>query len=399
MRLELPVPVSDALDVLIDAGHDAVLVGGCVRDLVRGESPGDWDVATSAHPDRVMELFPGASIENRFGTVTVRRGGLQVQVTPFRAEGSYADHRRPDEVRFGVDLAEDLERRDFTVNAMAWSPRGEATPSQGGVARDGELIDPHGARRDLADGVLRAVGDPDTRLGEDALRLLRAVRFAVRLGLRLDDVTRDAVTRRAADARLLSGERVRDELRRMLTSQEPPPSAAIMLMEQLGLLGEVLPEVASLRGVPQAKALPGDALDHSLRTLDALPASDPVLRLAGLLHDVGKPGTMADHRFVGHEILGARLARDVVERLRFARAEIQRVTHLVRHHMFTYAPDWTDAAVRRFVRRVGSDRLDDLFALRRADNAASGVTEPRVGGLAELQRRVDDAMRGAAVET
>ncbi|MFN2484143.1 MAG: CCA tRNA nucleotidyltransferase [Candidatus Limnocylindria bacterium] len=395
----MPAPVSEALDVLIDAGHEAVLVGGCVRDLVRGERPGDWDVATAADPERTLELFAGSSLENRFGTVTVRRNGVVLQVTPFRSEGTYADHRRPDVVRFGAGLLQDLQRRDFTINAMAWSPTGRGDATDGGVARDGELIDSHGGRDDLRAGILRAVGDPDRRLSEDALRLLRAVRFAFRLGLRLESATREAIARRAADARLLSGERVRDELGRILGSREPPPSVAFALMEELRLLGELLPEVAALRGVLQAKALPGDALDHSLRTMDALPADDPVLRLAGLLHDLGKPQTLVEDRFVGHEVVGADLARGILERFRYSRAEIERVTHLVRHHMFAYAPDWTDAAVRRFVRRVGSDQLADLFALRRADNAASGVAEPPRGGLSELERRIDVAMRDAAVET
>ena len=399
MRIDLPAPVSDALDVLTDAGHATSLVGGCVRDLIRGDQPGDWDAATAAVPDQILELFPGSQLANRFGTVTVRRSGLEVQVTPFRTEGSYADHRRPDEVRFGADLGEDLARRDFTINAVAWTPTGPGTPGDAGVSRDGRLIDPYGGRSDLDAGILRAVGDPHVRFAEDALRLLRAVRFAVRFGLELDHATRDAITARASDARHLSGERVRDELNRIIGSRTSPPSVAFELMEELGLLGELLPEVAALRGVPQSKALPGDALDHSLRTLDALPAADPVLRLGGLLHDVGKASTFGDGRFIGHETVGAELARTVMQRLRYPRAEIERVAHLIRHHMYDYEPHWTDAAVRRFVRRVGAEHLADLFALRRADNAASGVAEPDEAGITELERRIETALRGAAVET
>lgn len=391
MRLDLPIPVIDLLDALVADGHEAALVGGCVRDLVRGEPPGDWDVATAAPVQRVVDLFPGSHVENRFGTVTVRRSGLQMQVTPYRLESAYRDHRRPSDVRFGGDIEDDLGRRDFTVNAMAWMPAAGASP-------DGELIDPYGGARDLADGVLRAVGRPEVRFEEDALRLLRAVRFATLLRLEIEPRTREAITALAGNARHLSGERVRDELTRILRAVDPPPSHAFGLMEELGLLAVVLPELAQLRGIPQGKPLPGDAFDHSLRAADALPAHDPVLRLAGLLHDLGKATTLADGHFIGHENVGANLARVVMQRLRFARAEIDRVVHLVRQHMFAYTPDWTDAAVRRFVLRVGRSSIEDLFAIRRADNAASGVVEPSEGGLGELTSRIDAVSRDAPLE-
>ncbi|HEX5579265.1 MAG TPA: HD domain-containing protein, partial [Candidatus Limnocylindria bacterium] len=235
---------------------------------------------------------------------------------------------------------------------------------------------------------------------EDALRMVRAVRFATRLGLELDASTATAIEARAGAVASLSGERVRDELRRMLgaTPPGPPPSTALAMMERLGLLAVLLPELQALRGVPQAKALPGDALDHSLRTLDALPAEAFDLRLAGLLHDLGKATTLADGHFIGHEVEGATLADGVVRRLRLPRGEAARVVRLVRQHMFAYTPDWTDAAVRRFVRRVGADLLDDLFALRVADNAASGAREPATGGIDELRGRVAAVLAGDALE-
>ncbi|MGH2455096.1 MAG: CCA tRNA nucleotidyltransferase [Candidatus Limnocylindria bacterium] len=397
LRIQLPSGVERVLSELAAAGAEAVLVGGCVRDVVRGEDPDDWDVATSAPPEAVAARFPGSSWENRFGTVTVRpeavpgREGVPgreqadpapgVEVTTYRLEGDYGDRRRPDSVRWGTSLAEDLARRDFTINAMAWRPLELAAGS-------GRLVDPHGGADDMRAGVLRAVGDPDRRIGEDALRLVRALRFATRFGLALDPATEAAVRRHAALAAELSGERVRDELLRILAGSATP-STAFAMMEELGLLGVLLPELGALRGVPQSKALPGDALDHSLRTADALPGRDPVLRLAGLLHDLGKATTLADGHFIGHESEGARMAATVGRRLRLARPDVERLTRLVRQHMFAYTPRWTDAAVRRFVRRAGTDLLDDLFALRAADNAASGVREPQTGGLAELRRRVD----------
>jgi poly(A) polymerase/tRNA nucleotidyltransferase (CCA-adding enzyme) len=387
----IPGSVADVLRTLAATGHDAVLVGGAVRDLLRGVLPTDWDVATSAPPDEVAPRFPGSTWLNRFGTVTVH-GDPTVEVTSYRSEGGYADRRRPDEVRFGVPLADDLARRDFTINAIAWRPIDLARGS-------GEVIDPHGGRADLAAGVLRAVGDPAARFEEDALRLLRALRFAARFELRLDPATERALREHAPSAATVSGERVRDELLRMLGDATHPPGGALRALEGSGLLRVLLPELAALRGVPQGKPLPGDALDHSLRTADALTAGDPILRLAGLLHDVGKATTLADGHFIGHETQGADLAAAVLDRLRLPRDATDRIVHLIRQHMFAYAPDWTDAAVRRFVRRVGPDALDDLFALRAADNAASGVVVPPSGGVAELRERIARVAIGAALET
>jgi putative nucleotidyltransferase with HDIG domain len=319
---------------------------------------------------------------------------MAIEVTTYRIEGDYRDRRRPDKVRWGDSLVDDLGRRDFTINAVAWVP--VDLP-----ARSGRLVDPYGGARDLEARLLRAVGDPDARFAEDALRLVRAARFATRFGMRLDPATEAAIRRNAALAATLSGERVRDELFRVLGAAEAaePPSAAFLLMERLGLLEAILPELAALRGVPQDKALAGDALDHSLRTADALSADDPLLRLVGLLHDIGKASTLAAGHFIGHEHVGADLAEATFRRLRLPRRAIGRAVHLVRSHMFVYRADWTDAAVRRFVRRVGPAALADLFALREADNAASGVREPPSGGLSELRERANEELARTALST
>jgi poly(A) polymerase/tRNA nucleotidyltransferase (CCA-adding enzyme) len=382
---ELPQAVAGVLARLVEAGHQAALVGGSLRDLLRGGVPGDWDVATSAPPEEVATLFPGVTWENPFGTVTVRAtpGPVSVEVTTFRVEAGYRDQRRPDEVRWGGSLEEDLARRDFTINAIGWIP--EDLRSRRGV-----LVDPHGGAEDLQRGLLRAVGDPDQRFAEDALRLMRAVRFATRFGLALEPATEEALRRHASAAATLSGERVRDELLRILGSDSAaaPPSIAFEMMERLGLLVVILPELQALRGVPQAKARPGDALDHSLRTADALLPSDPYLRLFGLLHDVGKASTLGDGHFIGHETQGAQMVEAILRRMHVPRIEVARGRLLVRHHMFAYGPEWSDAAVRRFIRRVGAPALSDLFALRRADDVASGVEEPQRSGLDELRARV-----------
>ncbi|HVM25833.1 MAG TPA: CCA tRNA nucleotidyltransferase [Candidatus Limnocylindrales bacterium] len=376
----LPEGPRGVLAALAEAGHEAALVGGCLRDLLRGESPDDWDVATAALPEQVSALLAGSSWENRFGTVIVP-GPVPVEVTTYRSESTYSDRRRPDDVTFHGSLAGDLARRDFTINAIAWLP-----DRPGATA--GRLVDPHGGLADLRAGRIRAVGAAEDRFAEDALRVLRGVRFALRFDFEIEPATEAALAGAVPLTRGLSGERVRDELLRLLGDAAIAPSAAIERWERLALLGALVPELAALRGVPQNKPRGGDALDHAAWTADALPARDAVLRLAGLLHDLGKAETLAGGHFIGHEVVGAQLAEEVMRRLRFGGREIARVRHLVRQHMFAYDAGWTDAAVRRFIVRVGHAALDDLFALRHADNAASGVAEPDSGGLDELRRRI-----------
>ena len=377
----VPDRVSHVLRTLADAGHEVALVGGVVRDRLLGlDHRGDWDGATAARPEEVVALFEGATWENRFGTVTIGADPA-VELTSYRAEGAYRDRRRPDEVRFGVSLTEDLARRDFTINAMAWLPIDLD-------AGRGRLVDPHGGQSDLEARLLRAVGDPRERFAEDALRLIRAARFAGRFDLAIETATEAAIREQAATVRHVSAERVRDELLRIL-DRDPTPSRALTLLERLGLLVVVLPEVAALRGIPQAKAVPGDALDHSLRAVDAAQASEPpVLRLAALLHDIGKARTLHDGHFIGHERVSAEMAAEVLRRLRVPRALSERIVGVVRHHMYDYEPAWTDAAVRRFVRRLGEVDRELLFDLRRADNAASGVGPAGDENQAELEARI-----------
>ena len=381
----LPERVAHVLSTLADAGHEVALVGGSVRDrLLEGEATGDWDAATSARPEQVADLFAGATWENRFGTVTVGSHPA-VEITSYRTESDYADRRRPNDVRFGVSLDEDLARRDFTINAMAW------VPIDLGAGR-GRLLDPFGGRRDLDDRLLRAVGDPRRRFAEDALRLVRAARFAGRFGLRIEPDTEAAIVALAPTVTTVSQERVRDELLRMLTLDRAP-SGALLLLERFGLLDVLLPELAALRGIPQSKALPGDALDHTLRAVDAASAdSGPALRLAALLHDVGKATTLRDGHFLGHEKVGADLAIDVLGRLRVPRALAVRVVGAIRHHMYDYEPAWTDAAVRRFVQRLDTVDRRLLFDLRRADNAASGVGSAGDANQAELEARIAEQL-------
>jgi putative nucleotidyltransferase with HDIG domain len=324
-----------------------------------------------------------------FGTIDIEG----IQVTTYRRDHVYADHRRPDRVTFGSSVEEDLARRDFTINAIAW---GRARPDQ-----PPGLIDPMGGLADLEARSLRAVGDPDTRFEEDALRLLRGVRFATSFELTIEPATLAAMRRHGRDVRWLSGERVGDELRRMLLA--PVPSRAIRLLDDLGALRIMLPEVAAQHGIRQAK-IPGDDLfDHSMRTMDAaagFAGSSLALVGAGLLHDIGKPATAAEGHFIGHAEVGAEMGREALERLRMPGALVGRVARLVREHMFQFRPDWTDAAVRRFLRRVGLDLVDDLLRLREADDIGSGVPSTDVRALRDrvaAQRRADPPLGLAAL--
>jgi len=375
-----PEAVREILGRLRSAGFAAYLVGGSLRDALLGRGPTDWDVATSALPEQVRDLFPGSFYQNRFGTVLVRHAGTRSEVTTFRREYLYGDHRRPDHVEFTTSLDEDLARRDFTVNALAWSPE---APGAGGTV--GPILhDPFGGRADLVAGIIRAVGDPAQRFEEDALRMLRAVRFAATLGFTIEPVTLGAIRANAGLAATLSGERLFGELRRMLAATRP--SAALRPMAEAGLLGVALPEVAAQRGIPQDKVPGLDLWEHTLATVDAAP-DRPAVRLAALLHDVGKPATLADGGFPGHDRAGAEMAARILRRLAVPRDQADAVVHLVRQHMFSYEPSWSGAAVRRFIRRVGAEVIDDLLDLRAADNAGSGLPAG-AGRLPELRARV-----------
>ena len=378
-----PASVAALMERLWAHGHAAYVVGGSVRDTVLGREPLDWDLTTDARPDRLLAIFPGAVYENKFGTVAVREGGQQHEVTTFRTDHDYADFRRPHRVEFGDDVELDLARRDFTVNAIAWGAPG---PDVGHPAAAPAIVDPFGGIADAGARRLRAVGEPTARFQEDALRMVRAVRLAAVLEFEIDPPTLAAIRDNAALASHVSGERVAAELEKLLSAARP--SIGLRLLAESGLLAVVLAELAAQRGVAQNKIEGEDLFDHTLRTVDAAPADRPVVRLAALLHDVGKPATIDEGPFRGHEVVGADMAQAVLDRLHMPRDVIGRVVLLVRNHMFTYEPEWGDSGVRRFIQRVGTEAIDDLFALREADNVGSGVPAD-AHDLAHLRARVD----------
>jgi putative nucleotidyltransferase with HDIG domain len=380
-RLSVPTAVSDALNALWARGFAAYVVGGGVRDSLLGKpAPDDWDVATSALPEDVLATFPGGRSENRFGTVTIETDGLRVEMTTFRRDHQYADHRRPDSVSFTNSLQEDLARRDFTVNAIAW----------GRAPQDHEpaIVDPTDGMADLKARLLRAVGDPATRFNEDALRLLRAARFSGQLGFQIEPRTLAGMRETAETVRWVSNERIGGELRRMVATD--PPSVPFSILADTGVLEHALPELAAQRGVPQDKIPGQDLWLHCLTSVDAAARIDPPnqrIRLAALLHDIGKPSTFADGHFVGHDVEGARLAEALLARLAYPRREVEPIASLIRHHMFNYEPRWSGAAVRRFIRRVGIKRVYEQLDLRAADNVGSGLP-PAAGHLDELRTRI-----------
>jgi len=382
---EVPPDVLAICRRLRDAGHQAHLVGGGVRDMLIGRPPADFDLATDARPEAVVALF-GTTFAIptglKHGTVTVLSETRRpVEVTTFRGEGEYLDGRRPVSVTYVHTLDEDLGRRDFTMNAVAFDPL------------DGRLSDPFDGQGDLARKLVRAVGDPLVRFREDGLRPLRALRQAAQLEFEVDQPTLDAIPPTLDVFRKVSAERVRDELFKMLGARQP--SRGLELMRQTGLLGEVMPELLEGVGCTQNRFHKHDVFGHTLSVVDATQA-DAVGRLGALLHDVGKPrarqpreGAPGEYSFFKHEYVGAEMADAICRRLKLANADRDRVVAMVKNHMFFYMPDWSDGTIRRFVRRVGGrDGLNDLFALREGDVKGRGFGEDPDEELGELQRRI-----------
>jgi tRNA nucleotidyltransferase (CCA-adding enzyme) len=387
----VPQNVRRVCRTLGTAGFKGWAVGGAVRDVLQAEMTGgdpraaaascDWDIATTARPEQVKRLFKRVIATGiAHGTVTVRLDGVGYEVTTLRGEAAYSDGRHPDSVFYVDDLEADLARRDFTVNAMAYDPELD------------QLVDPFGGVEDLRGRLLRAVGDPAQRFSEDGLRVLRAARFVAVLELTLEPATKEAIRPSLESYRKVSAERIRDEWLKALKAREP--SRAFRLMQEHGLLEVTAPELLRMVGCRQNRFHAYDVWEHTMRTLDAcLPK--PLLRLAALLHDAGKPASRAfnpekgDYTFYEHERLSRDVAAVLLPRLRFSKEECSRVQDLVFYHIVAYDGTWSDAAVRRWMRRVSPELVTDILELNRADVLAKGLdASAELERLAELERRV-----------
>ncbi len=380
------------VDRLHRAGHQAYLVGGCVRDLLLGRRPEDYDIATDARPDRIMDLFPRSGrVGAHFGVILVRDVFSQVEVATFRSDHDYADGRRPSLVHFERDPRQDVLRRDFTINGLMMDPE------------KGEILDYVEGRQDLERRVIRAIGNPEERFREDHLRMLRAVRFAARLGFGIDPPTFDAIRARHADALRVSAERIREELVKILT--EGGARRGFEMLDASGMLGDILPEITAMKGVEQPPEYhpEGDVWTHTLMLLEGLRQPSPTLALGALLHDAGKPNTfrVAERiRFDGHVEEGVRIARNIMSRLRFSRDETERVEALVANHMrFKDVAHMKESTLKRFLRMPDFEehlelhRLDVLASNRRLETWRS--IRHKLSELSEDQLHPERLLSGA----
>ena len=392
-RISIPPELKKVNAVFERHGFCAYLVGGAVRDTLLGRPVSDWDIATGATPEQVMGMFRKVVPTGiAHGTVTVHVFGKQIETTTFRTESSYSDGRHPDTVRYAASIEEDLSRRDFTMNAIA------------AELGTGVLVDPFGGQKDIGQGVIRTVGNPLERFAEDGLRPVRAIRFMGQLGFTIEKDTLDAISHPDVLSKTasVSVERFRDEWCKLLQSERP--SHALRLLERTGILSLFIPEFSVCRGCTQADARgfhEFDVADHILYAVDGAPKQNLHVRLAAFYHDIGKPecrttecvnGRTLIH-FHRHEAASEKKCRDSMRRLKFPNSDIQKVAHLVSEHMFHYESAWSDAAVRRFIVRVGGDQFEDLLALRLSDiygmhNRPLAEGSPSWNLLAELKKRV-----------
>jgi poly(A) polymerase/tRNA nucleotidyltransferase (CCA-adding enzyme) len=393
-KTNIPIEILKVTEALESAGFEAYLVGGCVRDMLIGRTPKDWDITTNANPEQIQALFPETYCNNEFGTVGVKNEKTEdarlkvVEVTPYRTEGAYSDARRPDSVAFGVSLEEDLKRRDFTVNAIAYRPSTE------------QLVDLFDGVGDIEKKRLKTVGNPDERFTEDALRLMRAVRLASELNFAIETETLTSVTKNSTMLGRIAIERIADEFLKIINSTAP--MQGIVMLEKLGLIDYILPEIKASIGCEQGGIHAYDVYEHILRTLQA--AADKgfstEMRLAALLHDIGKPATRRTggknklYTFFGHEVVGARMSKKILERLKMPRETIDIVEKLVRWHMFFSDPALiTLSAVRRTIVRIGQEHIEDLLNLRVCDRIGTGRPTEQPFRFRKYKAMVDEALR------
>lgn len=407
-NFERAAPVKKVADELSEAGYEPYLVGGCLRDLLIGKIPHDWDLTTNAKPEEIQKVFPESIYENKFGTVGVKTEAKDpamalVEVTTFRTEGVYTDKRHPDEVKFSDNVEDDLARRDFTVNAMAYLVESDKRNVKG-------LVDPFGGKEDLKNKVIRAVGNPAERFEEDALRLMRAVRFGAQLGFEIEKKTSEAIREKAGLLEFIAKERIREEFCKMLMT--PRAAEGVYRLEELGLLKYVMPELREGIKMDQNLHHIYTVFEHNVNALAyAAKENFPLhLRIASLLHDVGKPksrgwkvgpkgsrtnkGEKGEWTFYQHQYIGEKIVIPMLDRLKFPKKDIEKIALLVREHMFAFdAEIGTARGARRFVNRVGMENVEDLMRLREADRIGSGTAVAVPMRLRKFKAMIEIAMK------
>ncbi|HOO71237.1 MAG TPA: HD domain-containing protein [Spirochaetota bacterium] len=384
-KLPIPKKLSDTMKLIVrnfnENGFQCYLIGGSVRDLILEKKVYDYDFATDAHPEQVKQIFKRVIPTGiKHGTVTILKSGRSFEVTTYRADGKYIDGRRPETVSFSKTLEEDVLRRDFTINGLAFD-----------LAKE-HIIDYVDGMKDLENGIIRTIGAPLDRFNEDGLRPYRACRFAAKLDFTIEDDTFSAIGSTLDIAKKVSVERVRDEFKKLLGSAKP--SVGIEYLRKSGLLALFLPELADCFEVSQNKFHIFDVYYHSIYSCDAAPRNNLNVRIAALLHDIGKVPTRrlgddGDYTFYNHEVISAKMTRKILKRMKFSNEEISRINNLVLNHMFHFTDDWTDGAVRRFMRKVGIENMEELFILRQADRKGNGSRNGLPAPILRLQERID----------
>ncbi len=392
---KIPLLVKNISDILIKNGFEAYFVGGCVRSLVLQTKPKDWDITTNAKPEEIQRLFPHSVYENKYGTVGVINETEDetlkvVEITPYRLESSYTDKRRPDNVSFTPNIEKDLKRRDFTINAMALA-----------INKEGhKLIDLFSGQEDIVNKIIKAVGDPDNRFNEDALRILRAIRLACELDFEIEIETKNAIKKHSGGLKEIAQERIHDEFIKIIMSDKA--KEGIEMMHELGILKYILPEIEDGIDIEQNKAHSFTVWEHNLKSLEyAVFKKWPLeIRLAALLHDVAKPATRkwgeakGDWTFYGHDVVGAKMTAKILTRLKFSKKSIDLISKLVRYHLFFSDTEVvTLSAVRRLVRNVGQENIWDLMNVRFCDRIGMGRPKESPYRLRKYEAMIEEAMR------
>ncbi|MBI2600741.1 CCA tRNA nucleotidyltransferase [Candidatus Daviesbacteria bacterium] len=395
MKYNLPDQVKVILENLEKSGYQAFVVGGAVRDLLMGREIHDWDFTTDAKPDEILKLFPNAFYTNKFGTVGLPSDLGIIEITTMRKEGVYRDLRHPDQVSWTQDINQDLARRDFTINAIALG-KGKALSVK---SEDLTLIDPFHGQNDIKDKLIRAVGDPNVRFQEDALRLMRAIRIATQLNFEVDQNTFDAIKQNADLIKKVSWERIRDELFKILESKNS--YEGILSLRESGILKKILPELERCFGIVQEGPKHDreyDIGEHSLLSLKHTPSPNPLVRFAALIHDIGKPDTVFVQKdgnvtFYGHDVVGGKIAQQIAHRFKLSKKQVEKLVALVRWHLFTVDVNQTDSAVRRFIKNVGVENIDDMMAVRVGDRLGGGTQNAVSWRMKEFRNRIDEVLK------